>query len=127
MLKQELLLFQIWIRIIATKEEEEPIKPEEDSAVKEKSKSWDSRPRAYVKYACIEATSDRDKEFLYSRWVKYDDAVILFKELEQNMLEDREATFKFRQECEKYGIILEPRRDESSGESPFFGGPVNWM
>jgi hypothetical protein len=128
MLKQILLFIQIWIRIIETKEEEEPIYLEEDNAMKEMSKSWDSRPRAYVKYACLEATSDRDKKFLYSRWVKYDDAVILLRQLEQNMLEDREATFKFRQECEKYGILQEPRRDESSDdESPFFGGQVNWM
>jgi ribosomal protein S21 len=42
------------------------------------------------------------------------------------MEEDREASFKFRRECEKYGIFPETR-DEDLGESPFFGGQVPWM
>jgi hypothetical protein len=62
---------------VGVKNEEEPLDPvasPSDSTLppspNEKSLSWKDRRVVFVKYACLEATSERDKTFIFCRWVK---------------------------------------------------------
>ena len=117
---------KVWIRMISVKEEEEP----SGNVQKSDGIRWADRDVIYVKYACIEATSDKDKNFLFQRWVLYEDAIELLKSIEQNMKEDREATQKFLDECGKFDIfpVVEDKNiDESGDDTPFFGGDVSMM
>ena len=44
------------------------------------------------------------------------------------MLEDREATQRFKNECEKYGVgPAEVSDDDAPEDNPFFGGSVSMM
>ena len=119
---------EMWIRIISIKEEQEPSGLSDVN--QDRGVRWADRDVIYVKYACIEATSDKDKNFLLQRWVPYEEAVELLKNLEQNMKQDREATQKFLEECQKFDIlpIIEDKDlNETGNDTPFFGGDVSMM